>query len=562
MYRIDNTTSASVLPTPAAVGPNPNSYFTSGNAGGGIPATIVDQDWANAVQEEICYVIEQSGATLSKTTRTQLLAAIKYFIQNNIASYATSTSAANTYTATFTPALAAYVTGSIFAIKFTNHNTGAATLNVNSLGAKNIKNLDGSALSASDIADGMIALFSYDGTNLQLLNKNMATVIANINTAITNNGYTYAASTSSPNTYTATLTPALTAYTTGMTVVIKFTNANTSTTPTLNLNSLGAVNIVHKNGTALNIGDIAAGMIAKFSYDGTNFQLESIAQDSNMNMNLSVCEARLTLTSGVPVTSSDVTAATNIYMTPYKGNKIYLYDGSANWNLLSFTELTLAVPATTSTMYDIFAYNNSGVVAIEALAWTNDTTRATALVYQNGVLVKSGATTRRYIGSFRTTGSSGQTEDSKAKRYVWNYYNRVMKLMSVVESTNSWNYSTGSFRQANNSTANQLDFIVGYSEDSVYATAASAVLNSSGTVRQSIIGIGLNSTTVNSAQISVYISASNTFIGTGVSVYQAVVAVGRNFLAWLESGAGADTQTWFGTNAGAIQTGIVGELLG
>lgn len=56
MYRIDNSTAISALPTPAVVGPNPNYYFTKGNPGSGIPATIVDDDWANAVQEELCYV--------------------------------------------------------------------------------------------------------------------------------------------------------------------------------------------------------------------------------------------------------------------------------------------------------------------------------------------------------------------------------------------------------------------------------------------------------------------------------------------------------------------------
>ena len=138
-----------------------------------------------------------------------------------------------------------------------------------------------------------------------------------------------------------------------------------------------------------------------------------------------IVNGRITLSTGVPVTTSDVTAATTIYFTPYQGNNISLYDGSAIWNVISFTELSIAVPATTATMYDVFCYNNSGAATLEVLAWTNDTTRATALVLQNGVYVKSGATTRRYLGSFRTTGVSGQTEDSVANRFVWNYYNRV-----------------------------------------------------------------------------------------------------------------------------------------
>lgn len=76
MYRIDNATAipnGSGVPTPAAVGPQPNGFFTNS----GVGQTIVDGDWANAVQEEICGAIEGSGLTLSKTNRAQLLAAIK-----------------------------------------------------------------------------------------------------------------------------------------------------------------------------------------------------------------------------------------------------------------------------------------------------------------------------------------------------------------------------------------------------------------------------------------------------------------------------------------------------
>lgn len=72
MYRIDNSTAATSIPTPGAVGPNPNSFFTGGNPATNTAATVVDADWANAIQEEICNAITGDGITLSKTTRTQL----------------------------------------------------------------------------------------------------------------------------------------------------------------------------------------------------------------------------------------------------------------------------------------------------------------------------------------------------------------------------------------------------------------------------------------------------------------------------------------------------------
>lgn len=269
-------------------------------------------------------------------------------------------------------------------------------------------------------------------------------------------------------------------------------------------------------------------------------------------------DGRLTLTTATPVTTSDVLAATTIYYTPYQGNSISLYDGSATWNTITFTEISIAVPASTSQMYDVFIYNNSGTATLELLAWTNDTTRATALVYQNGVLVKTGATTRRYVGSCRTTTVSGQIEDSAKKRYVWNYYNRVNKPMSVIETTTSWTYSTASFRQANGSAANQLDFVIGVSES---VTKANVLATVTASVAANVVsGIGLDSTTVISS-LSGYITVNSGLFEANTGFYCGYPGIGRHILTWLEQGGGAGTETWYGGSNAALQSGIYGEIL-
>lgn len=76
MYRIDNSTAAGALPMPGPTGPNPNGFFTGGNPASNTPATVLDPDWANAVQEEICGVVTAAGETLSKANHAQLLQAI------------------------------------------------------------------------------------------------------------------------------------------------------------------------------------------------------------------------------------------------------------------------------------------------------------------------------------------------------------------------------------------------------------------------------------------------------------------------------------------------------
>ena len=292
--------------------------------------------------------------------------------------------------------------------------------------------------------------------------------------------------------------------------------------------------------------------------DGTNWN--SVTAGSFQAF---IANGRLTLTSGLPVTTADVTAATTVYFTPYLGNQIALFDGSATWNTLTFAELSFSVPATTSTMYDVFAFNNSGVVALDTpLAWTNDTTRATALVLQNGVYVKSGATTRRYIGSFRTTTVSGQTEDSLAKRYVWNYNNRVNRPMKAIDSTSSWTYTSLTFRQADANTANQLDMVIGVSEDLVIAFV-NGVASQGGASLQMTVGLGINSTSTNSA-----ITRVSSLITTGGGAYHAVgnyvgyLAVGRNTLVWLEASQAVDTTTWYGASGTIFQSGIIGFLIG
>lgn len=70
--------------------------------------------------------------------------------------------------------------------------------------------------------------------------------------------------------YTATLSPAPTSLSDGMVVRVKIGVANTTTTPTLNVNGLGAKTIVKLGGTALAASDISAGMYCTFIYDLTN----------------------------------------------------------------------------------------------------------------------------------------------------------------------------------------------------------------------------------------------------------------------------------------------------
>lgn len=103
-----------------------------------------------------------------------LLSSFVGISQSNIGIYSLATaSGTDTYTANVTPTFTAYVSGQRFNIKFTNANTGAATININSKGAKSILHNGGTPL----IAAGQIMILQYDGVNMQIIGDGGAPLI-------------------------------------------------------------------------------------------------------------------------------------------------------------------------------------------------------------------------------------------------------------------------------------------------------------------------------------------------------------------------------------------------
>ncbi len=261
---------------------------------------------------------------------------------------------------------------------------------------------------------------------------------------------------------------------------------------------------------------------------------------------------RLTLTTGVAVTTGDVTSAT-LYYTPYKGNTIWLYT-NGRWALYVYSELSIASPAVINTAYDVFASVETGsTVTLVLVAWTNPTTRATALVLQDGVYVLTGNTKRRYLGSVLID-SSLQFKDSANFRYVWNKYNRIMRAAQYITTDTRWNYTTAAWRQANGNTAYQANLMIGLVEDSMRAFVFQNSTNGAA-LNAVAVGIGLSSTTVNSAQqfgnnnssMSVFTPVTCEYNGAGYSI-------GYNNIVWLEWSDTGGTTSWSGTDVGL--TGI------
>ncbi len=82
----------------------------------------------------------------------------------------------DTYVITLSPVPAALQAGQVFHFDANTANTGAATLNVNGLGAKTIKKLHDQDLATGDIEAGQHVTVIYDGTNFQMQSQIAADV--------------------------------------------------------------------------------------------------------------------------------------------------------------------------------------------------------------------------------------------------------------------------------------------------------------------------------------------------------------------------------------------------
>lgn len=144
-----------------------NSRFSDNSSGSISEGDSRDmfEDTADSFLNITDHLIDEDDMASDSATKVPSQQSVKAYV--NIRDVVTA-SGTDTYTATITPAPAAYVSGKIYAVKFTNANTGAATINLNSLGAKSIKKNGSTALGSGDISAGQVYLLAYDGTNFQV----------------------------------------------------------------------------------------------------------------------------------------------------------------------------------------------------------------------------------------------------------------------------------------------------------------------------------------------------------------------------------------------------------
>lgn len=277
-------------------------------------------------------------------------------------------------------------------------------------------------------------------------------------------------------------------------------------------------------------------------------------------------------TSIVTPISPDFGSTTTIYAVPYSSPYISLFDGT-KYVLRSTAAIGLLLSGLTIDLpYDVFAYLSGGSPALELLAWTNATTRATAVSWTGGVLTKSGDQTRRYLGTI-VPSAANTVSITAGRKAIWNFYNQIRTRahLSFAGLTYSIPDTGGIFRQVNADTANKLEVMIGFAHHSVeIRTTGTFLSNNNGGVGSTygVLGFGFESTIINNAFRSSLVQVPtgpilNNLASSVHSEYSGPLAEGFRTINWNEycALAGGATMFFYSSAVPLVGAGIVAETM-
>jgi hypothetical protein len=197
---------------------------------------------------------------------------------------------------------------------------------------------------------------------------------------------------------------------------------------------------------------------------------------------------RLSLSAGVPVQTADVVNGTTIYYLPDQNDYLPL-------GLTYGSGISLALDSNSGhtgyqqsgKLFDLFLYDNSGTTVLcTGPAWTNATTQSAAVDQTTvpGLWTNTGSITLKFDTSSGTlTGTAGTalwvgtmyasgngectcqfapapaTGGNATIVGLVNVYNRRRVAATSIDDTSNWSYSTNSWRAANGSTSNAVNWV-------------------------------------------------------------------------------------------------------
>lgn len=166
------------------------------------------------------------------------------------------------------------------------------------------------------------------------------------------------------NTITASLS-GVTSYTSGLTVRFTASGANTGAT-TLNINSIGVINLIRADGVALATGDLLSGGTYETIYDGTSFKLQGSISASQIPATTKQIQS-VTAT----VASNALTLGLNATSLDFRNSS--LTNGAPNTRTVSTISLVVPSGASLGTInatqarLALLAIDNSGTVELAVI---------------------------------------------------------------------------------------------------------------------------------------------------------------------------------------------------
>jgi hypothetical protein len=238
-------------------------------------------------------------------------------VQSTVTKLLTSVSGTDTITAVGAPVVAAYAAGQMFYFVATGDNTGAVTLNIDSLGAKAVTRDGSVALAAGDIKSGEVVVVVYDGTRFQVVSQlNSAGDARFANVSIASSLYVGGVSTFVGNAgFSANVSIASALSVGGVAAITGATTIGGN----LTLNGGTANGVLYLNGSKV----ATSGAVLVF--DGTNLGLGAGSSASKVT-GVSGSGTGLTVSGGVPTLAVwDTSNASNYFNLSQVGVNSYLW---------------------------------------------------------------------------------------------------------------------------------------------------------------------------------------------------------------------------------------------
>ena len=191
--------------------------------------------------------------------------------------------------------------------------------------------------------------------------------------------------------------------------------------------------------------------IATLSADLKVVSNAALPKPNTMNIRMSLSPSTPT-----PITSLTGANASTLYVHPYRGDAVTLYDTSLSaWQLYDFTstvsESLVRICNVADTCYDIYLSRINNGFSVTSRPWVNsnagtiDFLATTETKFIDGIAIHPTDSSKRLIGSLRTT-NAGRSEysfgntaavgvsGSHPKFFIWNMYNRQPEPFSILDN--------------------------------------------------------------------------------------------------------------------------------